>query len=51
MNWLSNEMLFYGGIVVVIVSLIVAILYFIVSRISKNHLKTKLDMEYGEKKK
>lgn len=49
MNWLTNELLFYGGMAVAIGSLIAAILYFCISQIGKVRLDAQLDAEYGKK--
>lgn len=51
MEWLTNEMLFYGGIIITIISLIIFIIYLCISQIIKIQLNTKMDMEYGEKEK
>lgn len=49
MNWLSNEILFYGGAAAAIFSVAAAFVYFCFSRISAVRLNAKLDAEYGEK--
>lgn len=49
MNWLTNEVLFYGGIVIAAGSLAAALFYFFITQIKKVRLEAKLDMEYGEK--
>ncbi len=51
MNWFTDEILFYGGIVVIAGSLMAAVLYFFVSQIRKVRLNAQLDAEYGEKDK
>lgn len=50
MNWMTDEMLFYGGLIIAGCSLGAAILYFCVSQIGMIRLKTQLDAEYGEKR-
>lgn len=49
MNWLTDEMLFYGGIAVAAGSLVVMALYFCVTQIKKVRLDIRLNAEYGEK--
>lgn len=49
MEWLTNEVLFYGGIAVAACSFLFAIVYFIVSHIRRIHLDSQLDREYGKK--
>lgn len=51
MDWLTNEILFYGGLAVAVCSLVLAVIYFSVSQIKKARLNTRLDAEYGEKDK
>ena len=48
---ISNELLFYGGIVVIILTLIFAIIFYILLYIKKIKLNAKFDKEYGEKTK
>lgn len=48
MNWLSNEILFYGGIIVSACSLMAAIVVFFISKIKLAHLNSRLDEEYGK---
>ena len=49
MDWISNEALFYGGIFIVALSLVTAIIYLFVSSIGMIRLKAKFNSEYGEK--
>lgn len=48
-DWLTNEILFYGGIAVAIASLAAALLYFCITQIKKVRLDARLDAEYGER--
>lgn len=48
MDWLTDELLFYGGLATVIAALILLIIYMIISHITLLHLKKKLDTEYGD---
>lgn len=47
MNWLTDEVLFYGGLAIVIATLVVLIIYMIISNAAISRLKRKLDLEYG----
>lgn len=49
MEWLINEVLFYGGLIIVGCSVISGIIYFCVSKIKAVRLKAQLDVEYGGK--
>lgn len=49
MKELTNEMLFYGGIAVSVISLVMALLYFCLTQIKKVRLDTRLDAEYGKR--
>lgn len=49
MNWITNEMLFYGGLLTVSGSFILAILFFSITQIQKIRLNVRLDEEYGKK--
>ena len=49
MDWLTNEVLFYGGIIMVSCSLFAALVSFFVFKIRKLKLETRLDAEYGKK--
>lgn len=51
MDWLTDEMLFFGGIATTAVSLVFAVIYSIFSHMGKKRLEEKLDAEYGEKMK
>lgn len=49
MNWLTDEILFYGGVAASAASFVAAVFYFSISQIQKIRLNTKLDEEYGKK--
>lgn len=51
MEWLSNEVLFYGGLGLAICSAAAAFIFFCISQIGSVRLNARLDAEYGEKKK
>lgn len=44
-----NEMLFYGGLIGGLFSLVALIIFFIVAAIGKIKLQAKFDAEYGRK--
>lgn len=48
MRWFSNELLFYGGIAIMVIAVLAAILLFFTFRIKILHLNMKLNSEYGE---
>lgn len=48
MEWLTNEVLFYGGIVIVAVSAVVGLVHLVASKFKAFRLKTQLIAEYGE---
>ena len=48
MEWISNEMIFYGGIIISSVALLLAIVFAFVFTIKKINLKARLDSEYGK---
>jgi uncharacterized protein YoxC len=47
MRWLTNEFLFYGGIAVAIVSIILLVVYCITLKRNGKKLNNQLDKEYG----
>lgn len=49
MLWLTNEVLFYGGLGITGFSLLLAIIYFCISKIKSVRLNAQLDSEYGKK--
>jgi hypothetical protein len=49
MDFLSNEFLFYGGIVLAAGALVVLVIYLFISKIGAIRLDIKLDSEYGKK--
>ena len=48
MEWLTNELMFYGGIAVAGGSAVLAVLCFCVSQFNKVRLNIQLDAEYGK---
>lgn len=46
-----NELLFYGGISVVVLTLVSAVVFFVLFYVNKIKLNAKFDKEYGEKSK
>lgn len=48
MDWLTNEVLFYGGIAIVAVSVVMGLVHLVVSKFKAIRLKTQLIAEYGE---
>ncbi len=48
MDWLPNEIMFYGGIIIAGSSLAVAVIYLVVSHIRKIRIDMQLDEEYGK---
>ncbi len=51
MAWLTDELLFYGGMVTAAITAVAALLYFCIWKIRKTHLDVRLDEEYGKRKK
>ena len=51
MGWISDELLFYGGMAVAGCSLLAMILCLCMSQVRKVRLNARLDAEYGERKK
>jgi hypothetical protein len=47
MKWLTNEVLFYGGIIVAALSIVLLILYCTISKRKEKRLSKQLDDEYG----
>lgn len=45
---MSDEILFYIGIAVVICSILIGIIFFLISKVKKVRLNTQLNEEYGE---
>lgn len=50
MTWLTNEDLFYGGIIVAGGSIAAAVIYFSIAYVRWMRLRIKLDEEYGKRK-
>ena len=48
MEWGCNEILFYGGIAVMIIVALCAVLSYCILRAKKKHLNERLDSEYGK---
>lgn len=48
MGWLTNEILFYGGGVLAGSSVLLAIIFFFISKVKSIKLNAQLDKEYGE---
>ncbi len=48
MDWLTNEVLFYGGMIVSACSLIFGIMDYVILYIKRIRLNIKLDEEYGK---
>lgn len=48
MSWLTNELIFYFGVGITAVSLLLGILYFCISKINYMKLNAQLDTEYGK---
>lgn len=51
MEWLTDELLFYGGMAAAVSTAIISLLYFCVWKVRKAHLDARLDEEYGKRKK
>ncbi len=48
MDWLTNDMIFYGGIIISAIALLVALTSIFVFTIKKINLTARLDTEYGK---
>jgi len=51
MEWLTDEVLFYGGLAIAIGSLAMAALFTVVLKMHMTRLNALFDREYGEKHK
>lgn len=51
MEWITNEMLFYGGFVLIGLSVILMIVFLCIAKIRLVKLNAQLDKEYGERDK
>lgn len=51
MQVLTNEMIFYIGIFITGVTILIAIIYYFIFKIKKERLNNQLDIEYGIKEK
>lgn len=48
MGWLTNDMIFYGGIIISAIALLVALISIFIFTIKKMNLSARLDTEYGK---
>lgn len=48
MEWLTDEILFYGGMIAAIGSAGAAAVYYIIAHMRWTHLNIRLDEEYGK---
>ena len=48
MEWTLNEILFYGGIAITILSGLATIIFGLLSKLSKTKLLSQMEKEYGE---
>ena len=48
MDWLTNDMIFYGGIIISAIALLMALTSIFVFTIKKINLTARLDTEYGK---
>ena len=46
-----NEVLFYGGMIMAVIALILALIFFITYKVKSAKLNRQLDKEYGESRK
>ena len=51
MAWLSSELLYFGGFFIMLIAVILAIIFIVVSRINLAKLKARFTAEYGEERK
>ncbi len=49
-GWTTNELLFYGGIALMCVSALAAIIAILIFRMSGKRIKSRLETEYGKPK-
>ena len=49
MNWLTNEIMFYSGMIVSACSLLMGLVYLSLSHIRRLRLDVQLDEEYGKR--
>lgn len=47
MDWLTNELLFYGGIIITAAAIVATVLHLITARLRAALLKERLRTEYG----
>ena len=48
MDWLTNDIIFYGGIIISAIALLLALIFIFVFTIKKMNLSARLDTEYGK---
>lgn len=48
MRWMTDELLFYGGILLMTAMLILLIIYVCISQVMKKRLEKRLREEYGD---
>ncbi len=51
MEWGTNEILFYGGLILAGGSLLLTVIYFCIYKMKSMRLRIQLDAEYGQKDK
>lgn len=51
MNWLTNERLFYGGVICIVFALVWGVVALCVLKMKKLRLELQMDREYGTYKK
>lgn len=49
MDWITNEMMFYGGGILAGGSALLTIIFFCISKVKSVKLNAQLNQEYGEK--
>lgn len=48
MDWLTNDIIFYGGIIISAIALLFALIFIFVFTFKKMNLSARLDTEYGK---
>lgn len=48
MEWITNEMIFYGGLCLAALSVVALVIYFVSYKFRKMKLTNQLTKEYGE---
>lgn len=49
MDWITNEAMFYGGLILAGSSALLTIIFFCISKVKSVKLNAQLNREYGEK--